>query len=277
MRHQIQVDFIRRSPVATFFFLTFAISWTGALAVIAPKLLRGELVPKLSGLLIFPSLLLGPFIAGTLLTGLIGGQIGLRDLFRRMRRVRIHVGWYATLLIPPFLILATLRFFKTAVSPNFAFNLFLDGLGFGFVAGFVEEIGWTGFAFPMMLRKHNAVWSALSLGLIWGMWHMPAVDYLGTATPHGSYWFEYFLAFTAAMMAIRVFIAWLYQNTQSVLLAQLMHASSTSSLVVLSPTRVTAAQEALWYGAYALVLWIVVAGVITVSGKDLKYRSPSRT
>ncbi|MGF7179005.1 CPBP family intramembrane glutamic endopeptidase [Tunturiibacter psychrotolerans] len=266
-------NFVRRDPVATFFLLTFAISWTGALAVLAPKLLRGEAVPKLFGLLIFPILLLGPLIAGTVLTWLVGGRVGLLDLLLRMRRVRIHVGWYATLLIPPLLVLSTLWSFKTAVSPSFASNLFLHGLLFGLVAGFIEEIGWTGFAFPMMLRKHSAMWSALSLGLIWGIWHIPAVDYLGTATPHGSFWFDYFLAFTAAMMAIRVLIAWLYQNTQSVLLAQMMHASSTASLVVLSPARVSASQEALWYGAYALVLWIVVAVVIKVSGMDLRRRS----
>jgi CAAX protease family protein len=60
------------------------------------------------------------------------------------------------------------------------------------------------------------------------------------------------------MTAMRVLIGWTYANTKSVALAQLMHASSTASLVVLSPAGVTAKQEALWYAVYAMALWLVV-------------------
>jgi hypothetical protein len=58
---------------------------------------------------------------------------------------------------------------------------------------------------------------------------------------------------------MRVLVAWIYANTKSVVLAQLMHASSTGSLVVLSPPGVTAQQETLWYAVYAIALWLVVA------------------
>ncbi len=54
-------------------------------------------------------------------------------------------------------------------------------------------------------------------------------------------------------------IVWVYSNTSSALLAQLMHASSTGFLIVLSPLSVSPAQEVLWYAVYAAVLWIVVA------------------
>jgi hypothetical protein len=37
-----------------------------------------------------------------------------------------------------------------------------------------------------------------------------------------------------------------------------MHVSSTSSLVIFGAPRVTAGQEAFWYGAYGIVLWMVV-------------------
>jgi uncharacterized protein len=57
---------------------------------------------------------------------------------------------------------------------------------------------------------------------------------------------DFFLAFSLAMTAMRVLIAWIYTNTKSVLLAQLMHVSSTGSLVLLSAARVTALQEAMW-------------------------------
>lgn len=80
-----------------------------------------------------------------------------------------------------------------------------------------------------------------SAGPALGLWHLPAIDYLGTASPHGSYLIPFFLAFTAAMTALRALMAWIFAGTGSLLLAQLIHAGSTGALVVLSPRAVTAA------------------------------------
>lgn len=65
------------------------------------------------------------------------------------------------------------------------------------------------------------------------------------------------------MTAVRVLICWVYVNTHSVLLAQMLHASSTGVLAVFSPARVSAGEEVLWYGVYAVLLWISV-GIIVV-------------
>ena len=252
-------NFFARHPVSAYFALSFAVSWLAAFAVAAPHLLRGEAIPKFAGLMMFPAMLLGPSVVGILLTRFVDGTSGLRDLFSRMRLFRIPPHWYATLLIPPVLVLTVLLCMKAFVSPVFAPNRFLIGISFGFVAGFFEEIGWMGYAFPKMRRGDNFIAPAILLGLLWGTWHIPVIDYLGTSTPHGAFWFPFLLAFTAAMTAVRVLIAWVYCHTNSVLLAQLLHASSTGSLVIFSPPRVTAAQEALWYSVYAAILWLVVA------------------
>jgi uncharacterized protein len=266
-------NFVTRHPAITYFTLAFLVSWLGAFAVAAPHLLRGEAIPKFAGLMMFPAMLLGPSAVGILLTWFVDGTSGLRDLFSRMRRVRISPRWYATLLIPPVLVLTVLFLMKTFVSAVFAPNRFFVGAGFGFVAGFFEEIGWMGYAFPKMRRADNALAPAILLGLFWGAWHIPVIDYLGTSTPHGAYWFPFFLAFSAAMTALRVLIAWVYSNTNSVLLAQLLHATSTGSLVVFSPPGVTAAQESLWYTVYAALLWLVVAIIAASSGKRLAAQS----
>lgn len=261
---------VRRYPAAVYFAATFAISWIGALAVSAPALLRNGTVSKTTGLMMFPVMLLGPCLTGIVLTGITNGKRGLRDLFSRMRRFRVG-WWYTGLLIPPLLVLIVLFSLKTLVSPIYAPNGFLIGVSFGVIAGFLEEIGWMGFAFPAMcLARRSESGAAVLLGLLWGCWHLPVIDYLGTATPHGSYLFPYFLVFVAAMTAMRVLIAWVYTNTKSVLLAQLMHASSTGSLVVLSPVPVTARQEVFWYLLYACALWGVVAVVVSKFGVRLK-------
>lgn len=56
---------------------------------------------------------------------------------------------------------------------------------------------------------------------------------------HGSSWLEFFAAFVAVLAAIRVLIAWTYTRTGSLRMAQLLHASSTGFLVILSAPRVT--------------------------------------
>jgi len=251
----------RRHSVFTYFGLTFAISWLGALAVAAPHLLRHEPLPKMAGILMFPAMLLGPSVSGLVLTRRFDGPQALRELFGRMTRTKVPARWYAALLLPPLLVWSVLLCLKMLLSPVFTPGHFWMGVLFGCPAGFFEEIGWTGFALPRMTRSLNPLAAAILLGLLWGLWHLPVIDYLGTATPHGDYWLEYFAAFAAAMTAMRVLIAWIYSNTGSVLLAQLMHASSTGALVIFSPPRVTAAQEAFWYIFYAFALWGTVAAV----------------
>jgi hypothetical protein len=58
-------------------------------------------------------------------------------------------------------------------------------------------------------------------------------------------------------------------NTKSVFLAQLMHVSSTASLVIFSAPGVNGRQEAMWYALYGTVLWIAAAFVVKMFGRDL--------
>jgi len=263
---------IRRCPVLTYFVLTFAISWIGALSVVAPQLVRHQAVPKMNGILMFPIMLIGPGLAGIILTKIVDGKIGLRNLFSRMVRARLSLHWYATLAIPPVLIVAVLGFLKTFVSPVYAPNRFFVGILFGIPAGFLEEIGWTGYAFHKMRFQGSGLGPSVGLGLLWSLWHLPVVDFLGTATPHGSFLLPFFLVFTLILTAMRVLIAWTYQNTNSVLLAQMLHVSSTSSLVLFGPPHVTASQEVIWYGFYGVVLWVCMLAIFQIfgNGKDIR-------
>ena len=97
------------------------------------------------------------------------------------------------------------------------------------------------------------------------------IDFLGAASPHGKALPAFFAAFIAAMAAMRVLITWFYERTQSIALAQLIHISSTGSLVAFSPSAITPAQEAAWYALYAAIVWLLVL-LLTILFSDNRQR-----
>jgi uncharacterized protein len=247
--------------VGIYFVLTYLASWTGAFLVAFPYLFQHRPVSKSTGLVMFPVMLLGPSLIGLTLIWMADRAAGFMDLLHRMGRVKVSVKWYATLLLPPVLITAILVTLKTFVSSAFTPNSFLIGFSFGIAAGFLEEIGWTGYALPRMLLERSSFRVGLLLGVLWGCWHLPVIDFLGAAFPHQNYLIPFMAAFITAMTAIRTIIVWVYSHTRSLILAQLIHAISTGSLVALGPSSVTPAQETIWYASYAAALWVFVAGV----------------
>lgn len=264
---------IQRHPVVSYFVMTYIISWLAALLVAAPQLAQGKPLGQLQGIIMFPAMLLGPSITGIALTAIVDGRSGLRDLFARMRRWRVGVQWYAlAILIPPVVILIVLISMRTGISPIYTPGLDVYGIAFGVIAGAFEEIGWSGFVFPKMRAQRSPLAASVLLGVLWGLWHMPVVDFLGAAWPHGAYWAPFFLAFIVVMTAMRVLICWVVSNTHSVLLAQIMHASSTGCIAMFSPSPISPAHEVLWYVAYAVALWIIVALVSVTFGKMLVRR-----
>jgi hypothetical protein len=164
---------VLRHPLASFFLMTFSISWFGAFLVVAPRLIRREPLPQLTGILIFPVMLLGPAVSGIALTGIVGGQAARGELIRRMMRWRFPMRWYAARFIPPFLILFVLILLRRLVSPAYAPNGFFTGIRFGIPAGLLEEIGRTGYAFPRMTKlrgtpaRQEVLWYAICGTALW--------------------------------------------------------------------------------------------------------------
>jgi membrane protease YdiL (CAAX protease family) len=258
---------LRRSPLLAYFALVYAAS-AAALAVIGWPRLDGVGGPAVASLVMFPVIVIAVGVAGLGMTAVTEGRRGLQQL--RVRTTRWRLGrWWLVLLVPPIGMLLVLTAMQMFVSPSYAPHFLVFGIGAGILAGVFEEIGWTGFAFPRLSNRFGALGGAFLLGLLWALWHFPVVDSLGAASPHGSALPLFFGSFAAVLVATRVLIAWLYANTGSVLGAQLLHASSTGWLVVLSPSAVSPEQEALWYLAYAALLWIVVALVVGRFGATL--------
>ncbi len=40
--------------------------------------------------------------------------------------------------------------------------------------GATDELGWRGFALPLLQSRFSALWSSVILGSVWAVWHLPA-------------------------------------------------------------------------------------------------------
>jgi membrane protease YdiL (CAAX protease family) len=89
------------------------------------------------------------------------------------------------------------------------------------IKGPIEEFGWRGFARPLLQRKFPPLWAGLILGVIWGLWHLPAFLLSGTQQSEWS-----FTAFFAGCLAISVITTTLFnQSHGSILLPAFFHFS----------------------------------------------------
>lgn len=253
-------NYLRGHAVVAYFVLAFAITWGAILLLILPNITPGVQAAPLYFALLFLFMLCGPSIAGVTMTAVTGGRAGLVALGHRMRKWRLPLRWYAvaTLTVPvtTLIVLSALAIF---VTPAYAPGFQPIGLVIGLIAGFFEEIGWTGFALPALQTRFRPLVAGLILGLLWAIWHGMA-DFVGTGATPTTQWALNYLAFCVPLVAYRLLMTWVYNHTGSVLLAQWMHAWYTGTLIMVSPA-LLAPMSLLWQGLWATLLWVIVVGV----------------
>jgi len=265
-------SFVQRHALVSYFVLVFLISWVGSYLAVGTRLLRGEPEPtELSdiGLMAIP-MLGAPFGVGILMSYLVNGRKGLANLFSRMRIWRARGRWYLPLAIFPLLLLTATLVLSVVVSPEMAPSFVVPFIFIGLIVGFLEETGWTGFALPRMIVRHSMLGAALSLGVIHGVWHFPA-DFLANYRAMGGfYWVLFNTGFFAHVVALRVLIAWVYANTESLFLAMLMHGASTGFYGFFTFNLVNPELRAIFYLVYGVVLWVPAIVVSLKYGKTLR-------
>lgn len=265
--------FIKKHPVLTYFVLTFAISWSGVLILGAPSGMpttSGQF-EKLWPVVLLPYFL-GPSIASLLLTGLVYGKAGFRELLSRLLRWRVGVRWYAVaLLTVPFftiVILFVLSLFSSVFLPGILttdnrVGLMLSGIAAGLIfGGLMEELGWTGFAVPELRQRYGIFTSGLIVGVLWGAWHF-LPTFWGSGNSSGVLDLPRFLPglffHYAGLIPFRVLMVWVYDRTESLLVAILMHASLTASALFILAPSVEGAPLFTYYLILAISLWVFVA------------------
>jgi membrane protease YdiL (CAAX protease family) len=278
--------FVRTHPVLSYYVLTIAISWGAIILVAGPNGFLNTTGSSPRFVLIGFSSLLGPTLAGLLLTGLVAGRTGFRDLWSRLRRWRVSARWYAIALLTAPLVngavvfglsLASDEFLPGIVTSDEKLALVLLGVLGGVTVPFFEELGWTGFAMPRLLQRHSVLATGLFMGLLWGLWHLPL--FAGNASSSGS--IPPALLVTTMLFAwlvpYRVLMVWLYHRTRSLLLVMLMHVPIVVSMYVLGAEDLSGDGMFISLLAYGAALWLVVAGVALAHGGRLTVAPLTRT
>jgi uncharacterized protein len=155
--------------VTFFFVLTFAYSW--GLAALWSVLFGDIALP------LFVLLVAGPTLAALALTARREGAGAALRLASRLLRWRAPLRpWLIAAVATPLAGWLIGRLFATAgeleplplsaLLPLLVMLVITGPLG--------EELGWRGYALPRLLQRFSPFAATLLLGLVWGVWHLPA-------------------------------------------------------------------------------------------------------
>lgn len=220
--HQTPSVTIRR--LAPFLLLTFLIAWgILALYIFLPEQMAALFGPLSGEHPLFFLATWAPAIAAFLIVGISAGASGLRRFLSRVTLWRAGLPWYLFLLLGlPLLFYAGAAWKGTLFTDPFPLDpvsALFPALLLSAIKGPVEEFGWRGFALPLLQRRLAPFWAALALGIIWGLWHLPAFLVGGTQQSAWS-----FLPFFTGTIVISLIMVALYNDTRgSILLAAVMH------------------------------------------------------
>ena len=196
---------------------------------------------------------------------------GIKILFQQFRYWKFAPHWYLkAILIFPATILAVL-FVLSSFSASFFPVLSLSVIAFGALFGALwEEVGWTGFATPVMLKRLSPLKVGLLLGFVHAMWHLAASLY-GAGAFHGNLFIVNFLATSVGIVGLRIVTIWIYTRTSSLVLGWLTHASFTVGQLLLVSFDLTSGETIVWNWAFSFAVTGIVIFLVAWN-KDLMRR-----
>ncbi len=232
-------------PLVAFFVLAFLGGWIVLLPTVLFESGFGLIpinIPAPAVMLFFiPAAMAGPTLAAFVVTGMVEGKEGTRELLRRrILRWRVGIQWYLIAIfgIPLVYFVAASFVFGTAPLetliekwPLIFTSYLLKVVMVFFLVSLWEEIGWMGFALPRLQDKYGPLMASVVVGVLWALWHLPA--YFGStqvvADKVGLADLERLLYLLPLLMLLatftRIVMTWLFNSAMgSVIIVTLFHA-----------------------------------------------------
>jgi len=190
-----------------FFFLAFLVAWS--LFITASLLSDNGQLSATSQLLIFLGAI-SPGPVAILITAMTQGGEGVRLLINKISFKSTAAMWYvfALTFIAVIKLLAALVYFLLYDSwPQFGttpWYAMLVALPISTLTQAGEEIGWRGYALPLMSKRFGLALSSVILGIIWAAWHLPLFYFEAADTYNPS-----FPLYLLQVTGLSVIMAWL--------------------------------------------------------------------
>jgi len=198
---------IRSRALVPFLALTFGLAWgLFALLVVFPETISATFGPMRATNPLFILAVYAPAIAGFLVVVIYAGPAAVGQFARRLFIWRIPPIWLALLLLG----IPAVSVFGAAIAgrpllaplPEGGLSGLVALLAFMLVLGPVEEFGWRGVALPILQRHMAPLWAGIILGLVWGVWHLPA--FFADGTPQSGWAFAPFFVGAVSVSVILV-------------------------------------------------------------------------
>ncbi|MEO6013679.1 MAG: type II CAAX endopeptidase family protein [Devosia sp.] len=268
-------------PLLAFCGLAVAISWILWLPLVVAGVGAGgpiRYLHLLGGL--------GPAVAAIACAWWFGGRPALCLIMRRGVLWQVPLRWHLVAWLAPFVLLAVALVGASIVAGETLATPFarnqefpdLPLLAYWIVVlvcyGFGEEIGWRGFALPLLQKRFSPAIATLILTFIWAMWHLPlfwfspGLSSLGLGGTIG--WF-------ASLLTGAAILTWLTNATRgSILLAAVFHTTMdlafSPSISPLATTLIGAAVTVWGIAALAGLLLPSRATAVTLPLKEIGQR-----
>ncbi len=175
-------------PLVAFFVVAFVGGWIVLLPTVLFESGFGLVpisLPAPAVMLFFiPAAMAGPTLGALVVTRIVEGKRGIRELLRRrILRWRVGVHWYLIAIFGAPVVYFVAASFVLGTAPLDAliekwpslFTSYLPKVLMVFlIVSLWEEIGWMGFALPRLQDRYGPLLASAVLGALWALWHLPA-------------------------------------------------------------------------------------------------------
>jgi membrane protease YdiL (CAAX protease family) len=221
-----------------FFLIVFVITWLFFIAAIL--LSPDDQLTTLSSLLIFTGAM-SPGLVAIFITAKTQGGEGVKLLIRKISFNNTNVMWYvfAITFIASIKGLAAFVFFLLYdLWPQFGttpWYVMLGAIALSMWAQAGEEIGWRGYALPLLSKKFGLALSSILLGIIWAIWHLP-LFYMAAADTFN----QSFPLYLIHVTGLSVIMAWLFWRVNGNLLPLMVFHAAINNTKDIVPSASTA-------------------------------------